>query len=69
MFPPLFVVKITAPIHARGCDAGAEWEYTYFYICADIGRRKLRRVLSSCAWILLPPYTKMAKKRLCQNVG
>ena len=32
-FPPLFVVKTTAPIHARGCDAGAVGVHLFIYMC------------------------------------
>ena len=32
-FPPLFVVKITESIHARGCDVGAVGVHLFIYMC------------------------------------
>ena len=40
-FPPLFVIKISESIHMPVPAMRARRRYTYLYICADIGRRKL----------------------------
>ena len=59
-FPPLFVVKITAPIHTRDCDAGAAGgiadAHLFIYICADFGRRKLCKMPFFFALLVLGIY-------------
>ena len=58
-FPPLFVLKITAPIHARARDAGAVGAdaYLFIYMCRHRAAEAVQNILlrASCAKNLLLP--------------